>query len=118
MSFETIQITERGPCVKGITSTGRRIELTLVGGGEQPRFEAVVHPFAGHDQMGDRAIDIELSRVMEEEDAISVRLGPLLAAGGGETELLRAAASILDRREVEPELIEALLDAAPSPAMA
>jgi len=116
MPFDTIQQTERGPCVKGTTQSGRKAEITLVDDGRGLRFEAAVLPMDGHEQMGDRAIDIELARVIAEQDSIIERLSPFTGDGTEPRESLRAAASLLDRREVEPELIEALLGLAPAPA--
>lgn len=116
MSFETIQHTERGFCVKGTTQFGRKVALTLIDNGENTRFETSVFPIEGYDQLGDRAIDIELSRVMAEQDAITARLAPVCGAAEDTREILRAAASILDRREVEPELIAMLVDLAPAPS--
>lgn len=116
MPFDSIQQTERGLCVRGTTQSGRKAELILIEDGRGTRFDAVVHPMDGHEQMGDRAIDIELARVIAEQDSIIERLSPFTGDGTDPRESLRAAASLLDRREVEPELIEALLGLAPTPS--
>lgn len=112
MTFRSIEISDAGPSVRGTTKIGREAAITLCLAGGATRFDVSVSPIDG--TIDERSADIELGRAIADADAISHRLAAVFGTGDlsgrfSDAELLRGAASLLDGREVEPELIEALL---------
>ena len=114
MTFRNLELTDHGTAVSGTTRLGRVVTITLRSDGGRRRFEVAVSPMPGleADDFNETAAEIELRRVMDEADAISEKLASIFGddlSGTPDVELLRGAASVLDCRDVEPELVEALI---------
>lgn len=117
MTFKTLEITEQGPAIAGTTRLGREVSVTLLGEGADRKFNVAVAALGGYEEfdIDGSAAEAELRWVMEETAAIEARLRERFGDDLSEIEdqeLLRGAASLLDRRDVEPELIETLMELA------
>lgn len=104
-----IEITEDGTAVTGTTRQGRRARVALTMSGDSVRFDVSVDPLPGIPEDNERAVDLEVSRVTAEHDAILRRLEERFGddlAGFTETELLAGAASAIGRTELSTSDIE------------